>query len=219
MEGFMRIGLLMVTAVILFLIVYEYRGRRRPLKLRDEEERDFMIHDESAFNLEPEPKIETAMRMSDIKPAPKKPIQVARPEDLLVLSIIAKPDQYFVSYDLIQAISGAGLQFGDMNIFHYYNPEMAGKETLFSLASATEPGDFDIDHIGDFSCSGLTLFMSISAVSNPLKVFELMLATAQQLADDLDGELRAGRKHVWNNELLQQYRNKIAAYQSYEHVT
>ncbi len=203
MEGYMRIGLLIVTAVILFLIVFEYRSRRRPLRIREEGESNFLIQNEPVFNM-----------MQDTVVEPKQPVRseiiAAEPapaaRDLLVISVLAKPEQYFVSYDLIQAISASGLQFGDMNIFHYYN---ADREPLFSLASATEPGDFDIDHIGDFSCAGLTLFMDIRAVINPEQVFELMLTTAQQLADDLDGELCAGQKQPWNNDVLQQYRNRI----------
>ena len=67
-------------------------------------------------------------------------------ENILSISIFAKPNNRFVSYDLLQAITSTGMQFGEMNIFHYYQRTPEGKKyTLFSLASATKPGEFDLD--------------------------------------------------------------------------
>ena len=68
-----------------------------------------------------------------------------------------------------------------MKIFHYYLPTLSGKITLFSLASATNPGYFDMDKMGEFSCAGLTLFMHIPSVPDPEQAFELMLSIAEQL--------------------------------------
>jgi cell division protein ZipA len=204
MEGYLRIGLLIVAAVVVFLIVFEYRSKRRVLDSVDKK------MDEPHFSSEKhEPSYEEE---------PKSSHTSYRFNDLIILNVMAQPGQFFESYDLIQAISSAGLHFGDMNIFHYYLTTPTKKITLFSLASATEPGDFDMDHIGDFSCAGLTLFMNVGDVPDPMKSFELMLITAQQLADDLGGELRAGQKQVWSPELLQQYRQRVLYSKSREEV-
>lgn len=120
---------------------------------------------------------------------------------------MAKPGDKFASYDLLQTISSTGMQFGEMNIFHYYKP--ATKIPLFSLASATEPGFFDFDRIGDFTCTGLVLFMNVYNTSEPKNVFELMLQTAEQLVDDLDGLLYATPKQIWNEAVLKNYLEKI----------
>jgi cell division protein ZipA len=131
-------------------------------------------------------------------------------DKLLIISVVAKPDQPFASYDLLQSISATGMQFGDMNIFHYnVETEEFGRIALFSLAAATEPGEFNIDNMGDFSCPGLTLFMSLSEVPDAEQAFELMLKTAEQLADDLNGELRAGLRIPWTDETLYHYQQKI----------
>src|SRR3990167_3842499 len=107
------------------------------------------------------------------------------PENLFILSVMAKPDAHFASYDLLQAISHAGLQFGEMNIFHYYQTTVNGKTKLFSLASANKPGDFDMNNIGNFSCTGLMLFMNKTDVPDPQQTFKLMLDTAEKLTEDL----------------------------------
>lgn len=133
----------------------------------------------------------------------------ALPPNLLVLSVMAKKGSRFESYDLLQAISAAGMQFGEMNIFHYYQPTPVGKIALFSLASANKPGDFDMNNIAEFSCLGLMLFMDIGLTPDPQYAFKLMLETAERLAEDLDGELCADPLTVWNEKLAWQYHQKI----------
>jgi len=105
------------------------------------------------------------------------------------------------------------MQFGEMNIFHYYVSQGEKKITLFSLASMTKSGDFNLDRIGDYSCRGLTLFMRLKSVPYPEDAFSCMLEVAEQLADDLDGELRGGFHLPWTSELYDQYQQKIAQYQ------
>lgn len=128
-------------------------------------------------------------------------------DDLIIMSIVAKPGQAFVGYDLLQAISATGMKFGPMNIFHYYASE---HETipLFSLSSMTEPGEFNWDQIGSFTCTGLSLFMNMRT-NNSEDIFALMIATAEQLADDLDGQLFYGQSIPWNDDILEQLQNQL----------
>ncbi|MDR3478765.1 MAG: cell division protein ZipA C-terminal FtsZ-binding domain-containing protein [Gammaproteobacteria bacterium] len=139
-------------------------------------------------------------------------------KDLLIINVFAKPNHQFFSYDLLQAISATGMQFGEMSIFHHYQLTSEGRVSLFSLASATEPGYFDIDRMGDFACAGLTLFTNLKDVPDAKATFELMLKTAEQLADDLDGELRANPRTPWNDTVLNQYQQKVARYQTMKEV-
>ena len=138
------------------------------------------------------------------------------PEDtLLILSVMAKPGMRFASYELLQAISSAGLKFGEMNIFHYIYPEADYGIKLFSLLSAEEPGEFNLDTIGDFSCPGLMLFMDYAKVPDPVTALNIMLEKAGQLADDLDGRLFADPKTPWSPEVCQMYQNKVMPTQHY----
>lgn len=108
----------------------------------------------------------------------------------IVFYLLAPTDRPFVGYELLQALLSANLRFGEKRIFHCYEPlEGDSHKILFSVASAVEPGIFDIANIGGFSCPGLCLFMAPDKVDNPADVLELMLDTAQQLAEDLDGQL------------------------------
>ena len=130
-------------------------------------------------------------------------------QNFIIINVVAKPNRQFASYDLLQTISATGMQFGAMNIFHYYSPSTMDKKPLFSLASATEPGEFDLNQMGNFSCNGLTLFMNLHQVPDKMKAFTLMLETAEQLAEDLQGELRASNREPWSHEIKQQYLSKM----------
>lgn len=236
MEGYLRLTLLLIAGVIVMLVFYEMHMRRRQLKSikidpdkvlglpAREPSMGFKQPKANAQDAEPEwvddIRIKTKPSVVTPPPAPPEiaPAKVNRSRDLaldlLVLTVAARPGRQFGSYDLLQAISAAGLQFGDMNIFHYYAKQTPGQVPLFSLASATEPGDFNIDRMGEFTCTGLTLFTNMADVTDPEQAFELMLKSAQQLADDLDGELRAGMRTPWSGTTLQQYQQRISQFLS-----
>ncbi len=107
----------------------------------------------------------------------------------ILLHIMAQRGRHFAGYELLQALLSAGFRYGSMSIFHRHEGMNGKGKTLFSLASAVEPGTFDMASIGGFSCPGLILFMQVDKNKNSAAVFDLMLNTARQLADDLDGHL------------------------------
>ena len=130
---------------------------------------------------------------------------------------MARPEQTFVGYELLQALSVAGLQYGEMNIFHYYAMQEHGKSPLFSLASATKPGDFDINNMGNFSCAGLVLFMNLDDLPmDPKLVFHRMLATAEHLAEDLDGMILSSQRTPWTEDTMSHYQQQISQCQSHQ---
>jgi cell division protein ZipA len=251
MDGYLRLILLVVAAIIVSFILFESWYRRRQAKqalFSTDDTAHISINADEILGLDPreptmnlrmpEPlaeshpavqavhRIESSPRIEKIEISETRsneayanktyanPVAAPKPQqsllnDLLVISVVAEPGMQFGSYDLLQAITSTGLQYGDMNIFHY----QIGNEALFSLSSANEPGDFDLDRMGDFFCDGLTLFTNLRDVSNPEQAFDLMLNSAEQLAEDLGGELRAGTRKPWTEEAYQYYRNKVVQYQ------
>lgn len=109
---------------------------------------------------------------------------------IVILHVMSKKAHVFSGYELLQALLSSGLRFGEMNIFHYYNDPQSPKDITFSLASATEPGTFDMLAMGGFSCPGLTLFMkkSDNEQDNHHR-YAQMLKTARHLTEDLAGVL------------------------------
>lgn len=134
-------------------------------------------------------------------------------QDIIVINIMATPDKKFIGYDLLQALLSAGMRFGKMNIFHRHEEANGKGRPLFSLASATKPGTFDIHKMGAVSCVGLSMFMRLSDHDNPLQVYDLMVKTATLLAEDLQGNLLEANHEPLTSENIKLRRQWISDYQ------
>jgi len=110
-------------------------------------------------------------------------------DNYIILQLMAPTQRPYRGYELIQTLTSAGFHYGKMNIFHFYADPLNKTELLFSLASAIEPGTFDLNNTGEIVCPGLSLFMSIHKVKSALTAFDVMWDTAQILAQDLGGTL------------------------------
>lgn len=130
----------------------------------------------------------------------------------VVLHVMASDDQPFAGYELLQALLSGGLRYGKHKIFYRHLHKNGQGEVQFSLAAANKPGTFDLPNMGNFSCPGLTLFTVLQEVQDPKHAFELMLAAANQLAEDLGGEVWGENRKVLTVEDISQLRAQLAAY-------
>lgn len=114
----------------------------------------------------------------------------AQPVDRIVsLFVMAREDERFRGADLIVAMEKAGLEFGDMGIFHRLldgKPELG---PVFSVANVVKPGSFDMDGIVELQTPGLSLFITLPGPVPALDAWDAMLPTAQRLAELLDGQV------------------------------
>ncbi len=106
------------------------------------------------------------------------------------LHIIASPPQLFIGYDLLQALQNAGFEYGADALFHYYADDESDT-ILFSIASTKPPGTFDMQRIGAFSTTSLILFIDTTQVTNIEEVYQHMCQVAEELAEELGGEIQA----------------------------
>ena len=112
---------------------------------------------------------------------------------------------------LKQILESANLNYGKMNIFHRYDDENEG-EILFSVASAVEPGFFDVKSIDIQHIPGITIFMVFSKVADPLKAFDALVRTARQLAFSLNGELRDKYRNPLTLQTIDSYKSNLKSY-------
>jgi cell division protein ZipA len=89
---------------------------------------------------------------------------------------------------LVLALRSAELRHGQFGIFHAH-PEGSPDVTVFSVASLTEPGSFDLTALKTGRYPGVSLFMALPGPLDGVTAFDRMVACARQLASDLDGEL------------------------------
>lgn len=139
--------------------------------------------------------------------------------DIIALSIMARQPGMFLGKKLQDAFVEAQLEFGDMDIFHRYDNRADGKEPIFSVASAVEPGVFDLVHMDTMTTPGLMLFFKLSTPNQSIAAFELMLRIARQLAQRLDGELRDDRRRLLTIQSIEQYREKVRMVGLRRHVS
>lgn len=116
--------------------------------------------------------------------------------DYVVLHVMMPRGQYFGGYALIQTLMALGLRCDKDKLFHRYDTDDSKNEKLFSVATANKPGIFDFDDIEEFACPGVTLIMSLKSLSNPAHAFEDMLATAQDIAEELGAELQSEHRQA-----------------------
>ena len=127
-------------------------------------------------------------------------------EKLMVMHVLAL-DTPFVGRALVDILIDSGMHFGDMDIFHFLDEEGV---KLFSLASAVEPGTFSLSSLEHFSTPGVTLFMRVHEVSQPLKVFESMLSVANAIAQKLSGDVRDETRSVMTPQTIEHCRESIS---------
>lgn len=132
-------------------------------------------------------------------------------QQIVTLHIIARGNKVFTGQSILDAVYQLDLQIGAMEIFHHYGiGEMKMEQALFSLANMIEPGNFDIKGIDKFVTPGLVMFMCLPSAVDGHVVFELMLNTAQRLADLLGAEVCDENRTLICEQKLESIRNTIA---------
>ena len=111
-------------------------------------------------------------------------------EEVLVISVICRDAGGFKGPALLQNILESGLRFGEMDIFHRHESMAGNGEVLFSMANAVKPGTFDLDDIDLFSTPAVSFFLGLPGPRHPKQAFDVMVAAARKLSQELNGELR-----------------------------
>jgi cell division protein ZipA len=108
--------------------------------------------------------------------------------DFIVINVAARDPAGFQGRALRNILRDAGLEFGPMNIFHYY--KIGASEPVFSLANMVEPGVFDVREMTRISIPGVVLFMACKGDSSDVADFDQMIDVAKTLAEKLDGRMK-----------------------------
>jgi cell division protein ZipA len=109
-------------------------------------------------------------------------------ERIVTVRLIAQGHGTFAGEDLIPALREVGLRHGRFGIFHRHDPHDEMR-ILFSVASLTEPGSFDLTRAMAEQFPGVSLFALFPGPGDPVAAFDDMLSTARDLARRLDGEI------------------------------
>ena len=132
-------------------------------------------------------------------------------EKLVVLYLVAHPNQVFTASLISESLRDLGLEYGEMHIYHRY-PDAGGDAPVFGVANLVEPGTLDPETLEKNGTPGLALFLQLPGPMPPLAAFDLFSGTAQQLASRLDGELRDKSRTAVSRQMLEHLRDEIQDY-------
>lgn len=141
------------------------------------------------------------------------PAEAAIPDKVITLYVMAPPGVPFRGSFLMEAMGKAGLEFGDMQIFHYLERHNGRDRVLFSLANMVEPGTFDPQAMDDFSSQGLVLFLQLPAAFDAVKAFDAMVTAARSLATGLEGSVCDSTRSVLTRQTIGHMREDVINYQ------
>ena len=131
------------------------------------------------------------------------------PEKYVVINVMAV-NEPFRGQELLECLVEQDMSIGEMNIFHRHHQDK--EQTLFSLMNAVEPGSFDMATIGEMSTPAISMFMRVHELHTPIKVFEQMLAVAQNISEALGGEVRDESRSVMTTQTIEHCRQEIEEY-------
>ncbi len=134
-------------------------------------------------------------------------------ERVVAVFVRAAPGTTFSGTALTAAFAAVGMHFGDMSIFHHHGVgNLVSTTPLFSAANMFEPGAFDPATLHEFQTGGIALFLQLPGHKAASLVFELMLNTAQRLAQALHGEVLDDTRQPLNSQSIDLLRALVKQY-------
>jgi cell division protein ZipA len=142
------------------------------------------------------------------KQQPSEKPQVAPHPEVLIIHLMTAADQTCSGQLLLDEVLNQGLRYGEMKIFHRHTDENGSGPVLFSMANLLNPGTFDLTTIGHQELVGVTLFMTPSDLEKPAEVFDLMIETAEYLAEKLQMNIMDESRSSMTKQTIEHYRQR-----------
>jgi len=127
---------------------------------------------------------------------------------VVTLFLVSRDAAGFDGAAVRQALLDQGLEFGDMQIYHYPDPSGV---TLFSVMNAMAPGTFDPNDVASHATRGLAMFIRLPAPGQPVLVLENMITVAHRLADVLSADILDDQKQPLNSESIDRMRELVVS--------
>jgi len=134
----------------------------------------------------------------------------AAPDKIVTLYVQRRDGRRINGSELLDAAIKAGMEFGEMNIFHRLHE--GATEPVFSMADLTAPGHFDPSNWNVFDTSGVTFFMTLPAPLTALDAWDAMLATASRMGELLDADVLDDARCRVNRQRIAQLRESMREY-------
>jgi cell division protein ZipA len=138
----------------------------------------------------------------------KRPAQLPV-ERIVTLFVVARDGGHFNGSDLVVAAEKAGLEYGDMGIYHRLVDGKRELGPIFSVANMLKPGNFDLARLDSLRTLGVSFFMTLPAPLPALDAWDAMLPTAQRLAELLDGQVLDEERNALGRQRIAHIRDEL----------
>ena len=133
------------------------------------------------------------------------------PDRIVAMRVAAPAGQTLSAEEMVLKLRELGLRHGKYGIFHRHAEDGHGPP-LFSVASMTEPGSFDLTTLRDTRLPGVSLFMVLPGSGDPVECFDTMVQCARDLARDLKGEVLDESGSTWSIQRERYVREDLIRY-------
>jgi cell division protein ZipA len=130
------------------------------------------------------------------------------PDRIVALRLVPRGAE-LPSERAVAALRNAGLEHGRYAIFHR---QLDTNREGFSVASLTEPGSFDLEHLEDSTIAGLSFFVVLPGKGDPVARFDAMVETARALSVELAADLFDDRGSSWSSQRERYLREELIEY-------
>lgn len=148
---------------------------------------------------QPESLVETVSEEEKARPGPER---------VVALRLIPRGAELRTER-AVSALRNAGLEHGRYAIFHR---QLGTNREGFSVASLTEPGSFDVEHVGHATIAGLSFFLVLPGNGDPVSRFDAMVETARALSVELAADLFDERGSSWSSQRERYLREELIEY-------
>ena len=145
------------------------------------------------------PLVETVSEEEKARPAPDR---------IVTLRLVPRGAELSAER-AVAALRNAGLEHGRYAIFHR---QLGTNREGFSVASLTEPGSFDLEHLDDATIAGLSFFVVLPGNGDPVSRFDAMVETARALSVELAADLFDERGSSWSSQRERYLREELIEY-------
>ena len=163
--------------------------------------------------------VTTIIPEPEITPEPEvilEPEVLPEPEPLpptyLSVCVHARKGKVLRGPSLFACLERNGLIFGENSVFHRH-ADLAGTEpVIFSVTNLLNPGTFPETNYQHFETPGIGFFLMLPCYGKASSNFNMMLQTAQQIADQLNADVMDQDRVMITPNRIAAYREKSVKY-------
>ncbi|MFZ5697514.1 MAG: cell division protein ZipA [Pseudomonadota bacterium] len=134
------------------------------------------------------------------------------PEEVIVVHVMGGTNR-LDGKKLLQSVLDCGLRFGEYNIFHRYESGAHDAAATFSMASAVEPGVFNLDTMEEQTFVGVSFFLMLPGPANSRQALDTLIDAARRVAKDVGGELHDQQHSVLTAQTVEHLRQRVLEFE------